>query len=300
MARRRKPGKKRRGKGSTDSSSSIHNSLSSEHMDDVDALSCSVNQLDGEGELSRSRVGSEAVEEGDEDEELDVLRLPEMTDTSMHSVGQPLRDVMDRLNGALDREEPWEHLEEDNSSQGHQQGPEPPAQQPFREDSGGRPPDPAAGDTSPTTPQELCCFTPNCSDSAPTGGSCNDSTQHRQPQALSGGPEDEGETKKKAGQEPDMNLRQEDGEGETQQDTLMEGEEQQEKLSPSESSHPAEFKYEASSQSAVHWPCAGSHLMFFTFLMFQSGQQPPATAHDPCVQRERRAAVQGEGRQIQL
>ncbi|KAG7242476.1 hypothetical protein INR49_021519 [Caranx melampygus] len=260
MARRRKPAKKRRGKGSTDSSSSIHNSLSSEHMDidgsilavdDVDSLSCSVNQLDGEGELRRSRVGSEAVDEGDEDEEVDLLRLPEMTDTSMHSVGQPLRDVMDRLNGALDREEPWEHLEEEKTSEGHDQGPEPPAQQPFREDSGGKPPDPAPGEMSQATvatgprllqtspaPQELCCFTPNSSNSAPTGGSYNDSSEHCQPQALSGGPEDEGETKKKTGQEPNMKLGQKEAvEGET------EGEQQKEdKLSPSESSHPAEFK----------------------------------------------------------
>ncbi|GLD74757.1 pleckstrin homology domain-containing family M member 2 isoform X1 [Lates japonicus] len=94
MARRRKPAKKRRGKGSTDSSSSIHNSISSDHMEmdnsllaleDVDSLNCTVIQLDGEGELRRSRVGSEAGEEADEDGVEGLLRLPEMTDTSMDS-----------------------------------------------------------------------------------------------------------------------------------------------------------------------------------------------------------------------
>ncbi|GLD45750.1 pleckstrin homology domain-containing family M member 2 isoform X1 [Lates japonicus] len=63
MARRRKPAKKRRGKGSTDSSSSIHNSISSDHMEmdnspwaleDGIWLNCTVIQLDGEG-VERSR-----------------------------------------------------------------------------------------------------------------------------------------------------------------------------------------------------------------------------------------------------
>ncbi|XP_071331443.1 pleckstrin homology domain-containing family M member 2 isoform X1 [Trachinotus anak] len=259
MARRRKPAKKRRGKGSTDSSSSIHNSVSSDHMEmdgnllaseDVDSLNGTVIQLDGEGELRRSRVGSEAVEEGDEDEVVGLLRLPQMTDTSMDSVGQPLRDVMDRLNGALDREEAWEHLEEEKTSEGCDQGPEPPTQQPFREDSGGEPPDPAPGGTSHSlmarspkflqaspAPEELCCFTPNSPDSAPTGGGHYDSTEHSQPQTLSGGLEDEGEAKKQAGQEPDMKQE----EGDVDQNTLTE-DPQEEKLSPSESSHPAEFK----------------------------------------------------------
>uniref|UniRef100_A0A3B4Y067 Pleckstrin homology domain-containing family M member 2 n=1 Tax=Seriola lalandi dorsalis TaxID=1841481 RepID=A0A3B4Y067_SERLL len=198
--------------------------------EDVDSLNCTVIHVGGEGELRRGRVGSEAVEEGDEDEVVDLLRLPEMTDTSMDSVGQPLRDVMDRLNGALDRED-----------EGCDQGPEPPAQQPFREDSGGEPPDPAS-----PAPTELCCFTPNGPDSAPTGGGCNDSTELSQPQTLSGGLENEGEAKKKAGPEPDVRQEEEGVEGvETDQNTFTEEAQQQQqeqKLSPSESSHPAEFK----------------------------------------------------------
>uniref|UniRef100_A0A8C4GNM8 Pleckstrin homology domain-containing family M member 2 n=1 Tax=Dicentrarchus labrax TaxID=13489 RepID=A0A8C4GNM8_DICLA len=231
MARRRKPAKKRRGKGSTDSSSSIHNSVSSEHMemdntllasDDVDSLNGTVIHLDAEAELRRSRVGSEVVEEGDEDGLEGLLRLPEMTDTSMDTVGQPLRDVMDRLNGALDREEAWDHPEEgeEKNSKGCDQGPEPPAQQPFREDSGGNP---NFLQASPA-PADLCCFTPFSPDSTPTGRGHYDSSEHSQSQTLSGGLEGEGEAKAAAGQEPD------------------EAEELQEELSPSEISHPAEFK----------------------------------------------------------
>ncbi|XP_040907516.1 pleckstrin homology domain-containing family M member 2 isoform X2 [Toxotes jaculatrix] len=269
MARRRKPAKKRRGKGSTDSSSSIHNSVSSDHMEmdnnsllaseDVDSLNCTVIQLDGEVELRRSRVGSEAVEEADEDGVVALLRLPKMTDTSMDSVGQPLRDVMDRLNGALDREEAWEHPEEEEkNSEGRDQGPEPPAQQPFREDSGGEPPDPAPGETSCSplargskflqaspAPTDLYYFTPNSPDSAPTGGGCYDSTEHSQSQTLSGGLEDEGEAKVQAGQGPDMKNEEEDVQGEEADRNTFREEAQQlqeEKLSPSESSHPAEFK----------------------------------------------------------
>ncbi|XP_040008203.1 pleckstrin homology domain-containing family M member 2 isoform X2 [Xiphias gladius] len=269
MARRRKPAKKRRGKGSTDSSCSIHNSVSSDHMEmdnsllaseDVDSLNCTVIQLDDEGELRRNGMGSQAVEEGDEDEVVGLLRLPEMTDTSMDSVGQPLRDVMDRLNGALDREEAWEHPEEEEekTSEVCNQSPQPPAQQPFREDSGGEPPDPAPGETSRSplsrgpkfqqaspTPTDLRCFTPNSPDSASTGGGHYDSTEHSQSQTLSGGLEDEGEAKAQAGQEPDMK-EEVDVQGEdTDKNTCTEETQQQlqeEKLSPSESSHPAEFK----------------------------------------------------------
>ncbi|XP_051280678.1 pleckstrin homology domain-containing family M member 2 isoform X1 [Dicentrarchus labrax] len=268
MARRRKPAKKRRGKGSTDSSSSIHNSVSSEHMemdntllasDDVDSLNGTVIHLDAEAELRRSRVGSEVVEEGDEDGLEGLLRLPEMTDTSMDTVGQPLRDVMDRLNGALDREEAWDHPEEgeEKNSKGCDQGPEPPAQQPFREDSGGKPPDRAPREmsltplaTSPNflqaspAPADLCCFTPFSPDSTPTGRGHYDSSEHSQSQTLSGGLEGEGEAKAAAGQEPDVKTGEEDAVGDERDKNIFteEAEELQEELSPSEISHPAEFK----------------------------------------------------------
>ncbi|XP_037335122.2 pleckstrin homology domain-containing family M member 2 isoform X2 [Pungitius pungitius] len=248
MARRRKTSRKRRGKGSTESISSLHNSVSSEHLEmnnrrmsseDVDSLNGTAIQLDAEAELRRSRVGSEVVDEGDEGVE-GLLRLPEMTDTSMEALGQPLREVMDRLNGALDREEAWEHREggEEEERRGSEchRGPEPPTQQPFREESEGEPPDPAPGETSlflqaAAEPAELCCFTPNSSDSTPSGGSHYDSTEHCQSQTLSGDLEDEGDAKASAGLKA--------GEVDTE-----EGEKtvHNEFTKEAESSHPAEFK----------------------------------------------------------
>ncbi|XP_019944955.2 pleckstrin homology domain-containing family M member 2 isoform X1 [Paralichthys olivaceus] len=263
MARRRKPAKKRRGKGSTDSSSSIHNSVSSDLMEidssllaseDMDSLNCTLIHPDGEGELSRSRVGSETVDEGDEDGVEGLLRLPEMTDTSMESVGQPLHDVMERLNGALDREGAWEHLEEEEEKNGNgcDQGPEPPTQQPFREDSGGKPPDPVPGETLATglnflqaspSPTDICCFTAISPDSAPTGGGHHDSTEHSQSQTLSGCLEDEGEAK--APTEQELDIKEENVKKEHMANNsfnVQTKQRVQEELSPLESSHPAEFR----------------------------------------------------------
>uniref|UniRef100_A0A8C3A043 Pleckstrin homology domain-containing family M member 2 n=1 Tax=Cyclopterus lumpus TaxID=8103 RepID=A0A8C3A043_CYCLU len=245
MARRRKPAKKRRGRGSTDSMSSLHNSVSSEHMEmsseDVDSLNGTVVQLDAESELRRSRGGSEVVEEGDEDGVEGLLRLPEMKDTSMDTVGQSLRDVMDRLNGPLDGEDVWERRgeREEKSSAGCDRGPEPPTQQPFQEDSGGEPPDPAPGEASlflqaPPAPSDLCCFTANSSDSTPTGGGHYDSAEHSQSQTLSGGLEDDGDAKVSAGPEPEMK---------TGEEVTEEGEDTGNNASAEEAedSHPAEF-----------------------------------------------------------
>lgn len=262
MAKRRKPTKKRRGKSFTDSISSTHNSISSEQVEmessitsvDADLVNCSIVKLYDEGELRRSRFGSEVLDEGRDDGT--GLRLPEMTDTSMDSLGQPLCDVIDQLNGALDREDTWEHPEEDKNSKCSYRSSEPPAQQPFRKDSGGKPPDPAPGETPcsplakgpnflPTSPvpADVCCFTPNSPDSAPTGGSHHDSTELSQSQTFSGGLEDERQAEALAGQEPVMK---EEEDAQTDKETFKAAEAQQvlqeEKLSPSESSHPAEFK----------------------------------------------------------
>ncbi|KAM4737517.1 pleckstrin homology domain-containing family M member 2 isoform 2-T2 [Anableps anableps] len=256
MAKRKKSAKKRRGRGSTDSSSSIHTSLSSEHVEmnhstseDVDSINSTLVLPDSEGEQSRSRVGSAIVEEGGDEEGL--LRLPEMTDTSMDTVGQPLRDVMERLNGS------WTHPEEQEkkTNQSCDQSSEPPAQQPFRNDSEGKPPDPAPGETfdssladrsdflqtSPVS-ADLCCFATNSPDSADTSGGHNDSTEQSQLQTLSGSLEDEEEAETPAGSKPHMK-EEESVQGDLEGPTSVAREtEQQEKLSPSEISHPAEFK----------------------------------------------------------
>uniref|UniRef100_A0A1A7XH39 Pleckstrin homology domain containing, family M (With RUN domain) member 2 n=1 Tax=Iconisemion striatum TaxID=60296 RepID=A0A1A7XH39_9TELE len=258
MAKRRKPAKKRRGRGSTDSTCSNHNSVSSEHTEmengaltseDADSLNSTVVQLDSEGELSRSRVGSVIVEEEGEEGAEGLLRLPEMTDTSMDSVGQPLRDVMDRLSGS------WVHPEEETKSgPGCEQSSEPPAQQPFREDSEGKPPDPAPGETPGSSlvtgsnslqdsslSADLCCFTPNGPDPADSGGGHHDSTEQSQSQALSGRVEDEEDAEPPARQKPQIKEEENIQEG-LMAETNTAEEAEEEKLSPSEVSHPAEFK----------------------------------------------------------
>ncbi|XP_068186193.1 pleckstrin homology domain-containing family M member 2 isoform X3 [Antennarius striatus] len=268
MARRKKAARKRRGKGSTDSSSSIHNSVSSDHnemdvnllvTEEVDSLNDSVMELGAETQVRRSRVASVLNGSGEDGVE-SLLRLPEMADTSMDTVGQPLRDVMDRLNGALEKPEAWDQLEagEENDG-GCMQSSEAPTQQPFREDSGGEPPDRVPGDTSvspqaaspnalqtsPTT-KDLCCFASFSPDSAPSGGGHHDFTEHGQSQTLSGGPEGEGEAETAAGLKSDMKIMEEDAEAGQETDKNVFAEEavelKEENVHPPESSHPAEFK----------------------------------------------------------
>lgn len=260
MAKRKKPAKKRRGRGSTDSSSSIHASLSSEHEEnhsmsqEVDSINSTVALLDSDGEQSRSRVGSAIVEEGGEEGVEGLLRLPEMTDTSMDTVGQPLRDVMERLNGS------WVHPEEqeDKNNQSCDQRSLTPVQQPFRNDSEGKPPDPTPQETfdssladrpdclqTSSVSADLCCITTDSTDSADTSGGHNDSTEQSQSQTLSGSLEDEEEAEEPAGRKLHMKEEEEEEtiEGDSAGRTsVTEETEQQEKLSPSEISHPAEFK----------------------------------------------------------
>ncbi|XP_056129338.1 pleckstrin homology domain-containing family M member 2 isoform X2 [Lampris incognitus] len=291
VARRRKPAKKRRGKGSTDSTSSIHNSASSEQVglnnglqipedglgqgEDVDTLGNSVGQQLGTGVETvrrRSKKGTGDMEESDGEGADGLLRLPEMTDTSMNSVGQPLRDVMDRLNGTMDGIEAWEQPEEEEKKNNEPtstcfevtRGPQPPLQQPFREGAGGEPPDPAPRglsssslaqspnflQTSPA-PADFYYFTPNSPNSAVKGRGHHDPAEHSQSQALPGGHENEGEAEAPAAQEPTLKKREEVEEKEQKEEpqaedqlTVREPEEQlqEERLSPSETSHPAEFK----------------------------------------------------------
>uniref|UniRef100_A0A8C7WEY8 Pleckstrin homology domain containing, family M (with RUN domain) member 2 n=1 Tax=Oncorhynchus mykiss TaxID=8022 RepID=A0A8C7WEY8_ONCMY len=194
-------------------------------------------------------AGHSRRETGEEEESEGLLRLPEMTDTSMDSVGQPLRDVMDRLNGALDGEKTW--------------GRPPPGQQPFRGDSMGEPPDPEARDPpllrpalapspnflqAPPAPADFYCFTPHSPDAAALRSGHHDTAGHGQSQALLGGHEVEAEAP--PGQDPSLEEEEHDEEekdeavmvenglaaGETEEET------EEDRLSPTENSHPAEFK----------------------------------------------------------
>ncbi|XP_024136378.1 pleckstrin homology domain-containing family M member 2 isoform X2 [Oryzias melastigma] len=247
MAKRRKPAKKRREKGSTDSYGSICNSGSSERVEldhngttpeEGGSINSTLVQLDSEGEPSRSRGGSQVV---DEDEgQGDLLRLPKMADTSMESVGQPLRDVMDRLSGS------WENPGGVKEEEVCDEAPEPPAQLPFREGSEGKPPDPSvpAQNSSsqhafPTSP-DTYCFTPNGPDSADSSGGHHDSAGLSQPETPSVGSEDEGEAEASGGHQ--MKEESADGAENTTMTAPEEAGSREPQRRPSEGSHPAEFR----------------------------------------------------------
>lgn len=213
-------------------------------------------------------MGEEEGQEEDESEGL--LRLPEMTDTSMDSVGQPLRDVMDRLNGALDGGQAWwrpDREEEDkgeeaekthqsslprsSSSGSPEANSQSPGQQPFRGDPIIEPPDPEAVAPlllrpalapspsflqAPPAPADFYCFIPDSPDAAATRGGHHDTAGHGQPQALPGGHEDEREAEAPPGQDPFLE------EAVVVENGLPAGETEEDRLSPTESSHSAEFK----------------------------------------------------------
>uniref|UniRef100_A0A674E3R9 Pleckstrin homology domain-containing family M member 2 n=1 Tax=Salmo trutta TaxID=8032 RepID=A0A674E3R9_SALTR len=248
MARRRKPAKKRHVvKGSSDSMvNSEQNTADSEQAEvedrtqarggeglDGDSCSPSAGPPQGSGAETvrrRSRRGMGEEEGQEEDESEGLLRLPEMTDTSMDSVGQPLRDVMDRLNGALDG---GQACPEANS--------QPPGQQPFRGDPIIEPPDPEAGAPlfflqAPPAPADFYCFIPHSPDAAATRGGHHDTAGHGQPQALPGGHEDEREAEAPPGQDPFLE------EAVVVENGLPAGETEEDRLSPTENSHSAEFK----------------------------------------------------------
>ncbi|XP_041129513.1 pleckstrin homology domain-containing family M member 2-like isoform X1 [Polyodon spathula] len=188
LARRRKPCKKKRGKVE----------MVSNHM------SSSGPESRGQEELSKWESGDtvepQAERGGPEDsvalpaeEEVgdEGLRLPEMTDTSMDSVGQPLREVMDQLNGALDTDR-WRTEEPDG-------------QQPFRESSGGEPPDPPLlpldQDLLQTPPpNNFYRFTPESPGPASPGGGHYDPAGDGQPPHVHGGHEGEGAGEVQAGE----------------------------------------------------------------------------------------------------
>lgn len=107
-----------------------------------------------------------------------ALRIPEMKDTSMESVGQPLSKVMDRLNGQLD-------------PGGWSAAPEPPRQS-FRTGTPGDTPDgSSSGDFSEgiSAPMDFYRFTVESPNAAAPGGGHNDAAGTGQPPHVSGSPE---------------------------------------------------------------------------------------------------------------
>ncbi|XP_074781030.1 pleckstrin homology domain-containing family M member 2 isoform X4 [Athene noctua] len=121
-----------------------------------------------------------AQEEGRERSTLSqlALRIPEMKDTSMESVGQPLSKVMDRLNGQLD-------------PSGWNAPLEPPGQS-FRTGTPGETPDgSSSGDFSEgiSAPMDFYRFTVESPNAAAPGGGHHDPPGPGQPPHVSGSPE---------------------------------------------------------------------------------------------------------------
>ncbi|KFQ32381.1 Pleckstrin homology domain-containing family M member 2, partial [Mesitornis unicolor] len=107
-----------------------------------------------------------------------ALRIPEMKDTSMESVGQPLSKVMDRLNGQLDP--------------GGWSAPLEPPGQSFRTGTPGETPDgSSSGDFSEgiSAPMDFYRFTVESPNAAAPGGGHHDAPGPGQPTHVSGGPE---------------------------------------------------------------------------------------------------------------
>nr|XP_015192683.1 PREDICTED: pleckstrin homology domain-containing family M member 2 isoform X3 [Lepisosteus oculatus] len=260
LAKRRKPGRKRQGKGRLSSASTSH--LPVGHRPPEHEGRGSGGPVAGAGgpqdgplgsgqDGARAEEGQEGEEEEGEDEGEGLLRLPEMTDTSMESVGQPLREVMEQLEGTLDCKT-WEP----------RAGAQPPPQQPFRSDSEGEPPDPPPASSlslaqephalQASPPRDFYRFTPESPGPAATGGGHDDPAGPGQPAHVHGGHEAEG-----AGEAPTgktLGLLGERGEEEGRAMPLQNGsaltpelplsgrEEEEQPPSPSETSHAAEFR----------------------------------------------------------
>ncbi|KAF4078086.1 hypothetical protein AMELA_G00195430 [Ameiurus melas] len=242
MVRRRKPGKKRRGRGSTDSVSSGQSMPSPEQVETEESLQ--IKSLDAVHGSARA-----AAQNCEDQEPEALLRLPEMTDTSMDNVGQPLRDVMDRLNGVLDGKN-WEGHEEEaqDGVSGIYLATSPLQHQPFREDSGGEPPDPDSQSrlVASAAPAHFYCFTSYSADAAAESGSHHDSAGNGQSQTLYSGHEDEGEGETTE-QDASSNIIKERGDVEMEQPNGPAHNKSEENgagegSGQAENSHPAEFR----------------------------------------------------------
>ncbi|KYO24618.1 pleckstrin homology domain-containing family M member 2 isoform X8 [Alligator mississippiensis] len=131
--------------------------------------------------------GQERPEESGEHSALSQLglRIPEMKDTSMESVGQPLSKVIDKLHGQLD-------------PSGWTASVEPPDQS-FRTGTPGETPDgPSSGDFSEgiSTPMDFYRFTVESPNAPAPGGGNHDLAGDGQPSHVPGSPEAAGQEEK--------------------------------------------------------------------------------------------------------
>ncbi|XP_066462394.1 pleckstrin homology domain-containing family M member 2 isoform X2 [Eleutherodactylus coqui] len=108
-----------------------------------------------------------------------ALRLPKMQDTSMERVGQPLSDVIEKLNGQLNPQSWDSHLEPTDHSFRTGSPGETPGAIPSQDLSQGM-----------QDPRDFYYFTPESPDASTTGGGDHDPAGQSQPAHVPGGPED--------------------------------------------------------------------------------------------------------------
>ncbi|XP_010014011.1 PREDICTED: pleckstrin homology domain-containing family M member 2, partial [Nestor notabilis] len=176
LAKKKKTGKKKKAKHEEPVSSAAPEASGDSG---VNGLSDREDPQRGDGPGSEPGPGRQ--EEGAERSALGqlALRIPEMKDTSMESVGQPLSKVMDRLNGQLDPGGGWSVPLE------------PPGQS-FRTGTPGETPDgSSSGDFSEgiSAPMDFYRFTVESPNAAAPGGGHHDSPGPGQPPHVSGSPE---------------------------------------------------------------------------------------------------------------
>ncbi|XP_064161195.1 pleckstrin homology domain-containing family M member 2-like isoform X1 [Anguilla rostrata] len=255
VARRRKPGKRRRGKGVSECVERAH--------EEAPGGCCA-----GEGPVSSGgphEEGTGPVRARDEEAEEDVeglLRLPEMTDTSsMEGVGELLSEVVN----SLDRDgRGWEgeagggRGTKGGSSAGAGAGPLCPQQQPFRGDPEGEPPAtpsplsrPTAQDPTflqvPPAPADFYRFTPHSPGSAVPCDEHDDPAEPGQSEALPGCHDDEAEKPVGPDSAPALVEEGEEACPEREENGHRTDEESQEVKEeeppgPADSSHPAEIQ----------------------------------------------------------
>ncbi|XP_063292285.1 pleckstrin homology domain-containing family M member 2 isoform X7 [Pelobates fuscus] len=168
LVKKKRGGKRRRGRSEEGSQRSL---LSTSEPEDPDA------------EQEKSPIACNGnAEEKPSDLSEPALRLAKMQDTSMERVGQPLSEVIDKLNGQLDPHSWSTHPETPDQS--------------FRTCSPGQTPGGLQSqDISQgmQDPMDFYYFTPESPDTATTGGGYNDSSSQGQPAHVFSGSKDAGQ-----------------------------------------------------------------------------------------------------------
>ncbi|XP_015737924.1 pleckstrin homology domain-containing family M member 2 isoform X1 [Coturnix japonica] len=186
LAKKKKTGKKKKAKPEEPVNTAVPAAPeTSTHQSSGDS---DVNGLSDRGDIQRDddptapagEPSPGGQEEGHERSALSqlALHIPEMKDTSMESVGQPLSKVMDRLNGQLDP--------------GGWSAPLEPPRQSFRTGTPGESPDgSSSGDFSDgiSAPMDFYRFTVESPNAAAPGGGHHDAPGPGQQTHVSGSPE---------------------------------------------------------------------------------------------------------------